>query len=779
MNKKGIRAHTGFILGLILSLSLPLLAIRAAAQGGSIELAVDTANFNQDGLLVLFGGLRFQGEIGLPVGAGDINGDGRGDVIFCGMYGSTGNRENNGVVNFYLSDGRDSGFVNAAQNPASIFKLVGQRSGDLLGTSVSANGDVNGDGIRDVVIGAGGQDGASGGIADNRGAAYVVLGSRTFNLNADLSTNDGNPPPGIIAINGPQSGGRMGIWIDAGDVDGDGLADIVIGSDQINSDAGQHAGGAYIVFGSQNLPSVIDLASPPAGVRTARIVGANQEDHWGAALHVGDLNNDGIGDVIIGGSIDRDSGSYVTPTIRNGHNFFAASFGGQRQLCGEAFVIYGKSNWPALTDLGNPPENATHVIGANRLDFLASQLHSGDVNGDGRTDLILGALLATAPDNRGQTGALYLVYGSATLAGATIDLANPDASGQRVTTIYGEHVLDCAGDSARTYDINNDGFSDLFIGSPERTFDVNGEEREDAGVTELIYGQRDFLPPVIKLYDPPPSPRIFRLAGAHGELQGVGGGDEFSYRLAGADVDGDGYIDYISNAMHGDGFGNGFLNGGNVYIFSGKKLSAKLGMLAPAQPQTPVLTGASLMAGLTTVPTAPAGQGNLSVSVFGNNLQAGLQIFVNDIPVVSSVPPDAPAGSLATWVFLDQNVSVRNSVGPLVVRARNTLPTPSALSNPVTAGVLIGPEITSIKVKKKLTGALVLKIFGMNFPNSGTVVMTSSGSNVTLFYSGLESSDFISFKISAGSVPPPGTIMHVRVVTSQGIQSNEVLATAK
>src|SRR4029078_1934544 len=90
------------ILGLILCLSLPIVALRATAQGGAIELAVDTANFSQDGLFVLFGGLRMQGEIGLPVGAGDINGDGKADVIFCGMYGSSTNRENNGVVNFYL-----------------------------------------------------------------------------------------------------------------------------------------------------------------------------------------------------------------------------------------------------------------------------------------------------------------------------------------------------------------------------------------------------------------------------------------------------------------------------------------------------------------------------------------------------------------------------------------------------------------------------------------------------------------------------------------------------
>lgn len=736
-------------------------------------MAVDAANFDQDGLLVLFGGLRLQGDIGLPVGAGDINGDGRADVIFCGMYGSTGNRDNNGVVNFYLSDGRDSGFIDAAQTPSRILKLAGQRSGDLLGTSVSATGDVNGDGIRDVAIGAGGQDGANGDIADNRGAAYIVLGSRNFNLNADLSTNDGNPPPGVIAIYGPQTGGRMGIWIDEGDVDGDGIADIIIGSDQMNSGAAQHAGGAYIVFGSVNLPSVIDLAAPPAGVRTARIVGANQEDHWGAALQVGDINNDGIGDVIIGGSIDRDSGSYVTPTLRNGHNFFAASFDGQRDRCGEAYVIYGQRNWPAEINLGAPPPGSTHVIGANPIDFLASQLHSGDVNGDGRTDLIIGALLATAPDNRGQTGAVYVIYGSATLPGATIDLASPGASGQRVTTIYGEHVLDCAGDSVRTYDINNDGLSDLFIGSPERTFELNGEEREDAGVTELIYGQRDFLPPVIKLYDPPTSPRIFRLAGAHGELQGIEGGDEFSYRLTGADVDGDGYIDYIANAMHGDGFGNRILNGGNVYIFSGKKLSARLGMLAPPQAPAPVLTSASLLANGQAVQQAPAGQSGMRVRIVGAPFRIETEVTINGVVAVSHLQdPDI-------FVELDENPAIRNSAGPLMVRARNTTPPASDLSNEVSAGRLVGPEITRVKVKKKASGALLLNIFGLNFPSGGTVSVLANGSQLTFQFVAFEPPDFVQAKISPTSAPAPGTTLLIRVVTQQGIQSNEVTAPSK
>jgi hypothetical protein len=775
--------HRGLILGIILSMLLPLIAIRAIAQGGSIQLAVDTANFNQDGLLVLFGGLRKQGEIGLPVAAGDINGDGRGDVIFCGMYGSTGSRENNGVVNFYLSDGRDTGFVDATQNPPNIFKLSGQRSGDLLGTSVSANGDVNGDGIRDVAIGAAGWDAPGTSVADNRGAAYVVLGSRNFNLNADLSTVDDNPPPGVIAIYGPQAGGRMGIWIDEGDVDGDGIADIIIGSDQINSDAGQHVGGAYIVFGSASLPSVIDLANPPAGVRTARIVGSHQEDHWGAALQVGDINNDGIGDLIIGGSINRDSGTYVTPADpESGHAARAADDGGLRTQCGEAYVIYGQRNWPQTIDLRNPDAanpafKSTHVIGAHDFDFLGSQLHSGDLNGDGRTDLVIGALRATAPDNQGETGAVYVIYGSATLAGATIDLASPDASGQRIATIYGEHDLDCAGDSVRTYDINKDGLSDLFIGSPERTFTLNGEERDGTGVTEIIFGQRDFLPPVIKLYAPPASPPIFRLAGAHGVDQGVEGGDEFSYRLAGADIDGDGYVDYIANAMHGDGLNNGVPNGGNVYIFSGKKLSAKLGVLPAEQAPTPVLTSASLLSNGLAVQQAPAGQSGLLIAISGTNIRTDTEILINGVLVISHPPTGSQPGQRV--VTLDENLAIRNSASTLAVRARNTVPSPSNLSNEVIAGTLVGPMITKVKVKKKASGLLLLNISGSNFPSDGMVSVQVADLQLAVQSAAFEPPDFVQAKISAAAAPSPGTAIRIRVITAQGIQSNEVIATAK
>src|SRR5262249_32931718 len=155
-----------------------------------------------------------------------------------------------------------------------------------------------------------------------------------------------------------------------------------------------------------------------------------------------------------------------------GDNFVAAGDGGLRPGCGEVYVLYGSKSWPAFIDLRTPPANSTHLIGASTGDFLGSQLYSADLNGDGKQDLILGSLQARAPDPVGRPGGVFIVYGAASpsIRGATIDLAVPGPTGFHISAIYGEANLDCAGDSVRAYDINNDRMAELFIGSPDNAF---------------------------------------------------------------------------------------------------------------------------------------------------------------------------------------------------------------------------------------------------------------------------------------------------------------------
>jgi len=761
-----IRVKTKAIITLACASLLLLFQISAATDATAIRLAVDTRNPNQDGLLVLYGAASRGGEIGLPVAAGDINGDGRADVVFCEMYASSPDgRRNNGQVNVYLSDGADTGVVNAASHPASIFSLIGRSSGDLLGSAVAV-GDVNGDGTGDLVVSASLNDGPDG-SRTNAGAVYVVPGSKSFSAITDLQTLDGLPPSGITVIYGPQQDGRFGIWVDTGDVDGDGIPDIVVGMDQLNADTRQHIGGAYIIFGSTSLPQVIDLASPPAGVRTTRINGVSGEDHWGAALSVGDINNDGIADVAISAALFRDSASYISPDDQSdGHADEAASDGGLRFHCGEVYVLYGSKNWPAAIDLRTPPDNATHIIGANEQDRLGSQLFSADLNGDGKNDLIIGALQALAPDSMGRTGAVYVVYGSDKLPGSTIDMLSPASSGQYVATIYGENNLDCTGDSVRAYDINGDGMAELFVGSPENGFTLNGELREGAGDTKIILGQQAFLPQVVKLYDPPADLPVFRLAGAYGDAQALDGGNEFSYRLTGADVDGDGYLDYVVNAMHGDGLANSIVHAGNVYIFSGKKLSARIG-LSTEQSAAPAITTATLSVGGQPTQQAPAGQSGVAIAINGSGFRSNPQVLANGALVISH---QLSGSSLS--VQLDENPGVRNTAGPLVITTRNTNP-PSPVSNAVTAGVLTGPQISSVGVKMKQSGVLILKINGSGFSADVTVsAVDSSGQALQVRSVNLIDSSSLKAKVSPGAAS--GATLHIRVLLPSGVQSNEV-----
>jgi len=196
------------------------------------------------------------------------------------------------------------------------------------------------------------------------------------------------------------------------------------------------------------------------------------------------------------------------------------------------------------------------------------------------------------------------------------------------------------------------------------------------------------------------------------------------------------------------------------------------------RPPAPAIASATLLLNGQVVQQANAGQAGLRIKLSGTQFRADTEVSINGQVVVSHLQATPPA-SPDIFVELDENSAIRNSAGQLLVRARNTNPIASDLSNEISAGQLVGPVITRVKVKKKASGALLLNITGTGFPSTGTITVFANGSQLALQSTSFEPPDFAQAKLAPGTSPTPGTTLRIRLITPQGIQSNEVTATSK
>jgi hypothetical protein len=184
---------------------------------------------------------------------------------------------------------------------SAAYKLVGESSDDTAGYSVSSAGDVDGDGLDDVLVGAlGDDDGGS-----DAGAAYIILGSSLGTSSTiDLFNAD-------YKLVGESSGDRVGWSVSsAGDVDGDGLDDVLVGA-LADDDGGHYAGAAYIILGSSlGTSSTIDLFNADY-----KLVGEGSGERAGQSVSsAGDVDGDGLGDVLVGAHFYNEGGSTTSPT---------------------------------------------------------------------------------------------------------------------------------------------------------------------------------------------------------------------------------------------------------------------------------------------------------------------------------------------------------------------------------------------------------------------------------------------------------------------------------
>lgn len=549
----------------------------------------DLANPAQPGQLTLWLSTPGGGSCGLPVEPADFNGDGSIDFGIGPLLAPSGplhNRTDGGEVVVFRGNGTIGGTVDLQNPPAGqpLLRVYGASAFDYLGTDL-ASGDVTGDGVADLLIGAMGVDPGGRNVA---GAAYLFPGGASFGGTVDLSS----VPASVIRILGRDAGDRLGIWTAIGDLNGDGVKEIVLGADGGDGAGNAHGnrGEVVVVWGGQAFPAVIDLSAPPAGIQMTVIHGLENGDHLGTTLHTADLDGDGIEDLLVAAAMNRAMAANTGPAVVGGDGP-----GNARPECGDDYVLWGRPTWPAVIDLAAPDvftaANLTVIYGADGGDTLGEEVKAGDFDGDGAADIALGALTSSGPNNgAGWTGEAAVIYGGPQLRGAVLDMRTFPAG---TCTVYGAGGFEIAADSLAGTDVNADGFDDLAVGSPYRTPVKPSGSVSLAGAVDVVFGGPVRWPSSMILgqlgFDVPSR-----------TLWGADTGDVASYSMEARDCDGDGFGDVFPNGMRGDGSANSVTDAGEAYVISGRALSRGVVTLA-ARPRIGTSFGINLRA----EPSAP------------------------------------------------------------------------------------------------------------------------------------------------------------------------------
>ena len=399
-------------------------------------------------------GITAQDNSGVAVSsAGDVNNDGIDDIIIGAnrttVFGDVVAGSSYVVYgdNFIFNP-----FNLSSINAVNGFTLNGEADTNFSGRSVASAGDFNGDGIDDLIVGAYGA--SSYGVAAV-GKSYVIFGSNDVIPNPfDLGTLNTVYAGRGFSIAGEAIGDGTGFSVSAaGDVNGDGIDDVIIGSESADL--------SYVLFGSTGtLPGQFFLTDID-GNNGFRITAATSYDQAGISVSAaGDVNGDGIDDIIIGANY-ADANSNVN--------------------AGSSYVIFGSNNgFNSTFNLGSiDGSNGFTINGTSSHEQSGRSVsHLGDVNGDGRDDLIIGATRTNS-----SAGSSYVIFGSNNGFPHPLNLSS--LNGHNGFTINGEASFDLSGGSVSAAgDFNGDGIADILIGA----IGADPNSNSYAGSSYVVYG---------------------------------------------------------------------------------------------------------------------------------------------------------------------------------------------------------------------------------------------------------------------------------------------------
>ena len=570
-------------------LPLPVLSllILTAAHAQTPERILDLADVSlDDGVLRRIYGATGTGSFGLPVAGGpDCDGDGFGDVAVAFMTASPFGRFYGGEVDLIFGDGTLSGFVDTAAADPRVLRFAGAARRETAGSEIWID-DVTGDGLGDLLISRQNHTPDAGRIG--AGALTVVAGGPELRAQAmSLTTVDLAAPPAALRLTtfvGAAELDRLGIWARTGDVDGDGVADIVVGADQEDLGAEINRGAVYVIRGGGHLEGggtidLSDFGATPLEGHLAKITPPPGADgyHLGATCQVADLDGNGRAEVLAAAALARAGAGIEADGAPAGS---AEASGGAPD--GRVYIAWDDNfptpPWPAGYSfaISSSPGSRTAIRGENRNAYFGEEILGGrDYDGDGNADLFVGDLIAdgTAAQDRPLSGLGHVFFTAAELSGLDFDLDTPPGS-LTLSRILGPEAHGLGADTAAEGDFDGDGFDDLAFASPHGS----PAGREVAGIVHLLYGKEGAWPATVDLatgsLPPAGDLRVAEIRGARGTM-GADTGDTLGYSAAGGDVDGDGLDDLIVNEMVGNGLDPGAIDVGNLLVVNGIALGGE------------------------------------------------------------------------------------------------------------------------------------------------------------------------------------------------------------